>query len=61
MTTYQVYCKGTSRTWQEYSLPYKTLQEALAVKAEAEACGTCTIFGTTIVYKVVRHIRQDVA
>ena len=61
MTTYQVYCKGTSRTWQEYSLPFKTLQEALAVKAEAEARGYCSIYGTTIVYKVVRHIQQDVA
>lgn len=40
MTTYQVYCKGTSRTWQEYSLPYRTLHEALTVKAEAEARGT---------------------
>ena len=61
MTTYQVYCKGTARKWLEYSLPYKTLEEALAVKDEAESRGYCTVSGTSITYKVVKHIQQDVA
>ena len=61
MTTYQVFCKGTARRWLPYSGEVRTLQEAQKCMDYVIGLGHCSITGTPVSYKIVKHTRQDVA